>query len=222
MYFLVRDTMQQERTRVSYIKIRQWPWKKKKLEQKGANRKLFLTWELEIVQIVLQIFFMTLATKEIFKWFSSAGSSCISRRFRYVQISRQSDLSNPFNRPLYLCCWVFGWKQDISIESVYWESIARRCYSPISFIKRRYCEHDFHLHSKNHISTRECTYTQCCNIYDKNFQLVSSVLYREINNVEILGKIFTAPIRNTHTHTQTAYARLQSKRALKRLYGNCS
>lgn len=27
--------------------------KKKKLEQKGANRKLFLTWELEIVQIVL-------------------------------------------------------------------------------------------------------------------------------------------------------------------------
>lgn len=145
---------------------------------------------------------MTLATKKIFKWFSSAGSSCISRRFRYVQISRQSDLFNPFNRPLYFCCWVFGWKQDISIESVYWESIAPRCYSPISFIKRRYCEHDFHLHSKNHISTRECTYTECCNIYDKNFQLVSSVLYREINNVEILGKIFTAPIRNTHTHTQ--------------------
>lgn len=176
--------------------------KKKIRRNKGANRKLFLTWKLEIVRIVLQAFFMTLATKEIFKWFSSADLSCISRRFRYIQISRQSDLFNPFNRPLYFCCWVFGWKQDISIESVYWESIARRCYSPISFIKRRYCEHDFHLHSKNHISIRECTYTQCCNIYDKNFQLVSSVLYREINNVEILGKIFTAPIRNTHTDRQ--------------------
>ena len=137
---------------------------KKLGKKKGANRKLFLTWKLEIVQIVLQTFFMTLATakgaKEIFKWFPSAGSSsCISRRFRYVRISRQSDFFNPFNRSLYFCFWVFGWKQDISIESVYWESIARRCYSPISFIKRRYCEHDFHLHSKNHISTRECTYT---------------------------------------------------------------
>lgn len=202
MYFLIRDTMQQERTRVSYIKIRQWPWKKKKIRTKRSQSKTFS--HLGIGNRSNRLtFFMTLATKEIFKWFSSAGSSCISRRFRYVQISRQSDLFNPFNRPLYLCYWVFGWKRDISIESVYWESIARRCYSPISFIKRRYCEHDFHLHSKNHISTRECTYTQCCNIYDKNFQLVSSVLYREINNVEILGKIFTAPIRNTHTHTDS-------------------
>lgn len=71
---------------------------------------------------------------------------------------------NRFNRPLYICSLIFDWKQDTFAESVYRESIERRCSSQNSFMKRRYCKYNFHFHSKA-TSTRFASIQNCSGTY---------------------------------------------------------